>query len=298
MERQRVKILMKVVPVFAAVIMVVLTALPAQAASGNETAYAAVFDSTYYASHNPDLYTAFGNDSGLLLNHFLNHGMTEGRQGNEEFNVMSYKTKYADLQAAFGENLPDYYLHYITNGKAEGRIANETTTSETISDENVITVDFTDLFYNIIQNNSNPTEIYIDNNTTNSPQESTAGFEDEVVRLVNKVRAENGLDSLTTTSALRNAAQVRAGELETLFSHTRPDGSSCYTAFEESGAKYGYAGENIAAGMQTPEAVMQTWLNSAGHRANILSDNFHHIGVGCYQGNGRYGIYWTQCFTD
>lgn len=83
--------------------------------------YSAVFDATYYKNAYPDLALAGITTDKQLLNHFINNGMKEGRQGNEEFNVQAYKARYADLQAVYGNDLTKYYLHYITSGKAEGR---------------------------------------------------------------------------------------------------------------------------------------------------------------------------------
>ena len=85
--------------------------------------YSAVFDAAYYANRYPDLKTAFGNDDSALLQHFIQYGMAEGRQGSPQFDVYSYKNLYPDLRAAFGNNLKSYYMHYISSGKAEGRKA-------------------------------------------------------------------------------------------------------------------------------------------------------------------------------
>ncbi|MGO5229573.1 N-acetylmuramoyl-L-alanine amidase [Thermoguttaceae bacterium LCP21S3_D4] len=85
--------------------------------------YSAVFDATYYANRYPDLKAAFGNNESVLLQHFVQYGMDEGRQGNSQFDVYSYKNLYPDLRAAFGNNLKSYYMHYISSGKAEGRKA-------------------------------------------------------------------------------------------------------------------------------------------------------------------------------
>lgn len=74
-------------------------------------------------------------------------------------------------------------------------------------------------------------------------------------------------------------AQVRAVETKTLFSHTRPDGSSFSTALKEQGVSYRGAGENIAWGQKTSEQVMEGWMNSAGHRANILNEKYTSLGV-------------------
>lgn len=85
--------------------------------------YSAVFDAAYYADRYPDLKAAFGGDERALLQHFIQYGMAEGRQGNSQFDVYSYKNLYPDLRAAFGNNLKSYYMHYISSGKAEGRKA-------------------------------------------------------------------------------------------------------------------------------------------------------------------------------
>lgn len=115
----------------------------------------------------------------------------------------------------------------------------------------------------------------------------------EVIRLVNEERAKQGLPALKTTDALTRAAQVRADELLTLFSHTRPDGRSCFTALGEAGVSYRAAGENIAMGYPTPAAVVEGWMNSPGHRANILNGSYTTIGVGY---NSQKNC-WVQMFV-
>ena len=85
--------------------------------------YAPVFNATYYAAHNSDVASMYGNNVNALFDHFINYGMNEGRQASEEFNVQAYKNRYGDLRAAFGNNLKSYYIHYIQYGKAEGRNA-------------------------------------------------------------------------------------------------------------------------------------------------------------------------------
>lgn len=105
------------------------TVLIAQAADPAE--YTAVFSSYYYLSHNPDLAMTIGDDKEALLDHFIEYGMKEGRQGNAEFNVQAYKAMYPDLQAAFGDDLTLYYQHYIEYGKNEGRNGGGTTINTT-----------------------------------------------------------------------------------------------------------------------------------------------------------------------
>lgn len=127
-------------------------------------------------------------------------------------------------------------------------------------------------------------------------------FAAEVIRLVNLEREKEGLKPLGTFQRLTDAAEIRAPELAQYFSHDRPDGSSCYTAMDETGARNGAgrAGENIAAGQATPAAVVESWMNSSGHRANILNPEYTHIGVGYYfdRNDRQYGHYWVQMFAQ
>ncbi len=116
----------------------------------------------------------------------------------------------------------------------------------------------------------------------------------EVVELVNEERAKAGLSELRVETDLQFAATARAVELIQEPSHTRPDGSDCFTILSEYGISYGTAGENIAFGFPDPEMVMTGWMNSPGHRSNILGSGFDAIGVGVIEYGGN--IYWTQLF--
>lgn len=134
---------------------------------------------------------------------------------------------------------------------------------------------------------------------TNAPE--TDGSQDvsaarKVADLVNQERAKAGLAPLDVKVNLQTAAQVRAKEIEKSFSHTRPNGSSFSTVLAENGVDYRGSGENIAWGQRSPEEVMNGWMNSDGHRANILNKNFKYIGVG-YHVNSNGTGYWTQLFT-
>lgn len=119
-------------------------------------------------------------------------------------------------------------------------------------------------------------------------------YADAVVTLVNAERAAAGLDPLYAVPALNEAAAVRAAETTASFSHTRPDGRSCSTVLNDAGIPWRSSGENIAYGYASPEAVMDGWMHSDGHRANILG-NFDYIGVGAVERNGT--LYWAQVFT-
>ena len=129
-----------------------------------------------------------------------------------------------------------------------------------------------------------------------STANNTRSFASQVLQLVNEERAKAGLQPLSTTSALSSAANKRAQEIKQSFSHTRPDGSSTFTVLKEYNISYRTAGENIAYGQRTPQEVVTGWMNSPGHRANILNANFGKIGIGVHQSNGVY--YWTQLFTN
>lgn len=102
----------------------------------------------------------------------------------------------------------------------------------------------------------------------------------EVLDIVNNERAAQGLSPLTMDKGLMDAAQVRAYEIVSQFSHTRPDGTSCFTVLPAD-YKYGSLGENIAAGQRSAADVMNSWMNSEGHRANILNGGFQSIGIAC-----------------
>ena len=119
-------------------------------------------------------------------------------------------------------------------------------------------------------------------------------YAEEVAYLVNQERLANGLSELKMAPALNSAAQKRAEEIVEVFDHSRPDGSNCFTVLKEYGIFCTTAGENIAYGYADPERVMIGWMNSDGHRKNILSSNYGYVGVGVVDINGR--LYWTQMF--
>ena len=136
-----------------------------------------------------------------------------------------------------------------------------------------------------------------ENPDEDAPEESGGVQEaaEAVASLVNAARRDAGLSELELDADLCAAAQARAQEIAQSFSHTRPDGSSCFTILEEFGVSYRAAGENIAMGQRTPEEVMDGWMNSSGHRANILNGTFTSIGVGYYV-DGAGAAHWVQIF--
>lgn len=127
--------------------------------------------------------------------------------------------------------------------------------------------------------------------SSNDNTVSVEEYVDEVIRLVNEERRAAGLDPLEKSESLCKSAQLRAGEVSGYFSHTRPDGTACFTAISVS---YTTAGENIAMGQLTPDEVMECWMGSAGHKSNILGKDFGRIGVGYDPATNS----WVQMFTD
>lgn len=121
-------------------------------------------------------------------------------------------------------------------------------------------------------------------------------YPDEVIRLVNEERAKSGLSPLTKSATLEAPALIRAQEQEKKFSHTRPNGSSWSTVFDDFGIYATYRGENLAYGQKTPAKVMKSWMESEGHRKNIMDPRFTEIAVGIYQNGGV--TYWSQLFMD
>ena len=120
----------------------------------------------------------------------------------------------------------------------------------------------------------------------------------EVFSLINDIRKQYGLPEFKTLEKLDEVAALRAWENTVKYGHDRPDGRRCFTALEESGLNYRKCAENVAAGYKTPADVVNGWMNSDGHRKNILDPNLEYLGVGCYleKGDGGYSSYWSQMF--
>lgn len=139
-----------------------------------------------------------------------------------------------------------------------------------------------------------------DNNTSNNNQSTTgsfSSFQKEVTRLVNVERSKRGLSELAFNSQLSNVATLKSQDMinKNYFSHTSPTYGSPFDMMKQFNISYKAAGENIAMGQKTPAEVVNAWMNSQGHRENILNPNFTDIGVGVAKSsNGT--LYWTQMF--
>ena len=238
-----------------------------------------LFDAQYYAQNNPDVVAAFGTDANWLYLHYVVCGKAEGRlpyapsagtpgnmASNDSFDAAYYAARYPDVVAVFGTDPTLLKMHYDLCGKAEGRFPNAAAENGGVSVPVAV------------------------------PVTAASSVEQLVLDLVNAERAKYGLAPLSwDASNLGPGAALRAQEISVYFSHTRPDGSSCFTAVRNPG----WLGENIAAGQRSPQEVMNSWMNSSGHRANILSSNFTRLGVGYYYNpSAPYRYYWVQMFSS
>lgn len=149
-----------------------------------------------------------------------------------------------------------------------------------------------------------PTEPTVKPKATAKPAETStvevnaSAIEKEVFDLVNKTRASYGLSQLTWANDLAAVARAHSQDMinRRFFDHTNPDGLSPFDRMRAAGIRYRTAAENIAYGQRTPEAVMNAWMNSSGHRANILNASVKELGVGAVA-NSAGTIYWTQEFV-
>ncbi len=127
--------------------------------------------------------------------------------------------------------------------------------------------------------------------------QTVTSYEGQVVALCNQIRRQNGLPALSQNWQLERMARIKSQDMRDkhYFSHQSPTYGSPFTMMKSFGINFTYAGENIAAGQPNPKSVVNSWMTSPGHRANILNKNFTQIGVG-YAAGGTYGTYWTEDF--
>lgn len=132
----------------------------------------------------------------------------------------------------------------------------------------------------------------------NTSTGSVSSYERQVVELVNAERAKAGVAPLSLDSSISNVARAKSQDMATnnYFSHTSPTYGNAASMLTKYGIKYTAWGENIASGQKTPQQVVTAWMNSQGHRENILSSTFTKIGVG-YATNSKGVAYWTQMFV-
>jgi len=279
-----------------------------------------------------ELTTTVGTDINLLENVKVNDNSNEDInvviEGNYDINVIGeYNLKYVAMDSSENKTEESFILKVnakpINNvSKPINNNASKPTTNNnqninnntnTNSNNNVENVDKEQNTNNSVGNEVPPEDMN-DNSTSsddkNDENEDTSNnveikpvevaeyrqeYAKKMITLINQARKENGLGELKLNNSLESTAMIRSKEIVTLFSHTRPDQTSCFTAITIS---YRTVGENIAAGQFTIEEVFNAWMNSEGHRANILSDKFTDIGISLYYDpNSTYKYYWVQMFA-
>ncbi|MBU5484035.1 serine protease [Clostridium sp. MSJ-11] len=215
-----------------------------------------------------------------------------------------YKINWSKINANFDKNKPNYgtEVKKTSNGNTDcektnsNKNTNTNTNTNTNKNTNTNTNKNTDKNTNTNTNTNGNTNSQTETTNTNS---SISAFEQEVITLVNAERAKANLPALKANQELSKVARVKSQDMidKNYFSHTSPTYGSPFDMMKKFGIKYSAAGENIAYGQPTPKAVVDGWMNSPGHRANILSKSFTEIGVGvAKKSNGTY--YWTQMFIN
>lgn len=206
--------------------------------------------------------------------------------GNNGYGLIAYTTL-----GGFGCDIPDIVPPEQTpdNPSDDGNIMPPVQDEDTPSDDEIVIppVEDDEVIVPPIQ----------DDETVTPPETESAmsEFEKEVIRLVNEIRTSNGLGHLAADESLSRVARIKSQDMKdnNYFSHTSPVYGSPFDMMKQFGISYKTAAENIAMGYKTPQAVVDGWMNSSGHRANILNASFNTIGVGYVAA----GNYWTQMFV-
>ncbi|WP_255259580.1 CAP domain-containing protein [Lentibacillus sp. CBA3610] len=165
---------------------------------------------------------------------------------------------------------------------------------EWFTDQDISIREYTEDLNQLIQSGEETQEGTPDTDATDP-----STYEKEVVKLVNDEREKRDLEPLEMDNRLSSLARKKSQDMadNNYFSHTSPTYGSPFDMMEQFDFTFRLAGENIAAGQRSPEQVVEGWMNSEGHRENILKEGFTHIGVGYVEADGlKYGTYWTQMF--
>lgn len=197
-------------------------------------------------------------------------------------NIESFSSYIKDIHKINDENLYNCvlntYVKGIISGYPDGRFAGDNFLSRAEASSVIVRV--IDKDSRIKQN-----------------LDQTAAFADDVLRIVNKERNKNGLSVLQFCKNLNSVANLKSKDMATYnyFDHVSPNYGNLFDILKEKNIAYKTGGENIAAGHTTPQQVVDAWMNSPGHRKNILNPNYNKTGIGVYFGDR---IYWTQNFTN
>jgi len=199
------------------------------------------------------------------------------------------------------KNLADNDLDKLTKYKDENKVSSWAKSSVEGVIESGYMNGYTDNTFkpknNITRAEAVVTMTRINDKNDFTPNNSFLAFQKEVLDLVNKERAKAGVSQLSLDDKLSNVATIKSQDMidKNYFDHTSPTYGSPYEMMKQFGISYTIAGENIAAGQSTPQQVMNDWMNSSGHRGNILNSSYTKLGVGIAKdANGK--LYWTQMF--
>ena len=201
-------------------------------------------------------------------------------------NSNNYYSQFNNISIKF---VPSYWTYEKNNSQTvetKTPVKEETPTKE--NNDNIKTDTDTDTNINIEKPNTN----------LNTGNNANSSIEMEIVNLVNIERQKEGLAPLQYSSELSKVARAKSQDMasKNYFSHNSPTYGDPFSMMKSFGISYRTAGENIAKGYLSAQSVMKGWMNSSGHRANILNPSFGKIGVGYVNINGT--TYWTQMFTD
>ena len=261
-------------------------------------------DSLFGGKNNDRLFGNLGNDAlfGDRDNDTLTGGLGEdiltGGEGNDVFvlernagidEIADFEIGIDLIELPEGLSFDNISLQNSSNGQ-QNTLVIDSLTGEAIAQINNVSGDSLSSANFLFESNSNS-------------QTDNQNFIDRVVELTNQERTQLGLSSLIADPLLTQAAQTHTENMavQDFLEHTGLDGSSAGDRIEATGYEFSAWAENIAGGYQTPEAVVEGWMNSEGHRANIVNPNLQEIGIGYYfleedTGSINFNHYWTQVF--
>lgn len=232
--------------------------------------YSLIFDYNYYYDKYPDLHASCGKNPFKLFQHFMNNGMREGRQGNKAFNVYNYAANNLDLIVRYGtSDLSLYYIEYITEGYEDGRNCLHPYDPEDDDDEDG------------------------DKKLSDSTLE---GYANNMITSLHQLRTSSDLDRFAVPASLKNAAQTRAKELVSLYSHTRPNGKDYTDVLTQYGVGYTKSYEIISSDQSAIGTLLGYWLSEPGMSTVLTSADYKYIGVGCAS-DDKGKVYWDVIIT-
>jgi uncharacterized YkwD family protein len=211
-----------------------------------------------------------------------------GEKASAAESTTTVQQKIFVSQGSIVNELNSYLQKYFANLRIK---FNTNTTATPQSQQPTLPTNETTTTQTPVQQPASSTEPTEPAQTTTS---SLSAYEQKVVELTNQERSKYGLAALKADTALSKVAREKSLDMSNngYFSHTSPTYGSPFDMMKQFGISYQYAGENIAMGQRSPEEVVQAWMNSEGHRKNILNGNYNYIGVGYVES----GNYWTQMF--